>query len=57
MVSGDDFSKIKVFRYPAHKEGAAFSRYSGHAAAITNLRFTHDDSRLLSVGGVEKSII
>jgi len=56
-VTGDDFSKIKVFRYPLHKKTAAFNRYNGHASEISNLRFNYNDTVLLSIGGSEKSII
>lgn len=32
IVTGDDFSKIKLFRYPCAKIGQSFVKFSAHAA-------------------------
>lgn len=32
IVSADDFSKIKVFKYPSSKPHSSFVKYSGHSA-------------------------
>ncbi len=31
IATGDDFGKIKLFRYPAVSENAGFNAYGGHS--------------------------
>ena len=56
MVTGDDFGKLKLFKFPSCKNKAAYNKYGGHAADVTNVRFTHSDKYVISTGGGEKSI-
>lgn len=32
MVTGDDFSKVKIFKFPVARPNSSFIKYSGHAA-------------------------
>ncbi|EAR94225.2 HELP domain protein (macronuclear) [Tetrahymena thermophila SB210] len=59
LVTGDDFSKIKAFRYPCSSQNQSFNRYSGHASHVTKVRFVNSgsDEFVISIGGAEKSII
>lgn len=57
IVSGDDFSKLKLFKFPCVKPNASFCKYSGHSSFVTNVRFSMDDEYIISTGGMEKSII
>jgi WD40 repeat protein len=57
LVTGDDFAKIKLFRYPCARPNSAFVKYSGHSAQVTNVRFSYDCEYVISTGGHEKSII
>ena len=45
-----------MFKYPVATPKAAFKKFSGHSAHVTSVRFTHDDSYVISTGGGEKSI-
>ncbi|XP_053575930.1 echinoderm microtubule-associated protein-like 3 isoform X2 [Bombina bombina] len=57
MVSvADDFCKVHLFRYPCNRPKAPSHVYSGHGSHVTNVRFTHDDSHLISLGGKDASI-
>ena len=56
IATADNFSKVKLFRYPVVKEKASFTKYSGHASHVTSVRFTPGDEYLISIGGLEKSI-
>lgn len=57
LATGDDFGKIKLFRYPCTQENAGFNSFGGHSDQITNVRFNSSNSHLISTGGAEKSIM
>ncbi|XP_035687635.1 echinoderm microtubule-associated protein-like 6 isoform X3 [Branchiostoma floridae] len=56
VVTGDDFGLVKMMRFPCLKKGAKFRKYTGHSAHVTNVRFSHDNSRVVTVGGGDHSI-
>uniref|UniRef100_A0A3P8RL66 EMAP like 5 n=1 Tax=Amphiprion percula TaxID=161767 RepID=A0A3P8RL66_AMPPE len=51
LATGDDLGYVKLFRYPVKGKYAKFKRYVAHSTHVTNVRWTHDDSLLVSVGG------
>jgi microtubule-associated protein-like 6 len=55
-VTVDDFGKVKLFRYPCVTKGAAFGDYRGHSSHVTNVRFTIEDSHIISVGGADRCV-
>jgi microtubule-associated protein-like 1/2 len=57
LASGDDFSKIKLFRYPACQPKQFFNQFKGHSSHITGVKWSYDDRYLVSIGGLEKSVI
>jgi len=57
VVSGDDFGRVKLFRYPTGPDkGARHRSYGGHSAHVTNVRFTPDCATLLSTGGADHAV-
>jgi microtubule-associated protein-like 6 len=54
-VTGDDFGTVKLFSFPNFKN-SAYNKFIGHSSHVTNVRFSYDDSYLISVGGNDKSI-
>lgn len=56
VASGDDFGKVKLFRYPSPKKGARHRSYSGHSAHVTNVRFSPDGATLLTTGGADHAV-
>lgn len=40
IATADDFSKIKLFKFPCYTEKSSFGKYSGHSSHVTNVRFT-----------------
>ncbi|EGR30797.1 hypothetical protein IMG5_123400 [Ichthyophthirius multifiliis] len=67
LVTSDDFSKVKLFKYPVHplmvQEGKtsrqqeqSYIKFTGHSSHVTNVRFLKDSSYIISVGGEEKSV-
>ncbi|XP_069501290.1 echinoderm microtubule-associated protein-like 3 isoform X2 [Ambystoma mexicanum] len=56
VAVADDFCKVHLFQYPCAKPKAPSHVYSGHGSHVTNVRFTHDDRHLISMGGKDTSI-
>lgn len=57
LASGDDYSKIKLFKYPACFQKQFFNVYKGHSSHITGIKWSYNDDYMISIGGLEKSII
>ncbi|XP_039219042.1 echinoderm microtubule-associated protein-like 3 isoform X1 [Crotalus tigris] len=56
VAVADDFCKVHLFQYPCAKPKAPSHVYTGHGSHVTNVRFTHDDGHLISMGGKDTSI-
>ncbi|KAJ6657022.1 hypothetical protein lerEdw1_003023 [Lerista edwardsae] len=56
VAVADDFCKVHLFQYPCAKPKAPSHVYGGHGSHVTNVRFTHDDGHLISMGGKDASI-
>lgn len=50
LATGDDSSRIKLFRFPCSIENSKSKEYTGHSSHVTTVRWTLDD-HLISVGG------
>ncbi|XP_038631944.1 echinoderm microtubule-associated protein-like 5 isoform X6 [Scyliorhinus canicula] len=57
LVTGDDFGFVKLFRYPVKGKYGKFKRYVAHSTHVTNVRWTHDDSLLITVGGADTTMM
>ena len=57
LVTGDDFKRVKLFKYPATKEGAKFKEFKGHSEHVSNVKFSNDDNFVYSTGGLDKAIL
>ncbi|GMF20140.1 unnamed protein product [Phytophthora lilii] len=56
LATGDDFGKVKIFQYPCALEKASFLELQGHASHVTNVRWSSDDSYIISVGGNDRCV-
>ncbi|CAH1245789.1 EML6 [Branchiostoma lanceolatum] len=56
MVTGDDQGLVKLFRFPCIRKGAKFRKYGGHADHVTNVRFSCEGSRVVSIGGADSTV-
>ena len=55
-VTTQSHLQVKLYRYPCVSQGSKCKRYAGHSSKILNVRFTFDDSFLVSVGGTDYSV-
>lgn len=54
IATVDDFSQVKLFKFPCVNKGASFNVYKGHSSHVTNLAFLN--GYLISTGGNDKAI-
>ncbi|XP_018322367.1 echinoderm microtubule-associated protein-like 2 isoform X3 [Agrilus planipennis] len=57
MVTGDDFGKIKLYTYPVTQPKSLNNPHGGHSSHVTNVSFLHDNSRFVSTGGKDTSVM
>ncbi|OQV21716.1 Echinoderm microtubule-associated protein-like 1 [Hypsibius exemplaris] len=57
LAVGDDGGKVKLFSYPAMSLKSLCHSYNGHSNHVSTVRFMHDDSRLISAGGRDASVL
>eukprot|EP00163_Fabomonas_tropica_P029151 TRINITY_DN615_c0_g1_i1.p1 TRINITY_DN615_c0_g1~~TRINITY_DN615_c0_g1_i1.p1 ORF type:complete len:1806 (-),score=610.31 TRINITY_DN615_c0_g1_i1:143-5560(-) len=51
FATADDFGYVKLFTWPVVTKYAKARKYLGHSAHVTNIRFSCDDSYVVSTGG------
>ncbi|XP_026332570.1 echinoderm microtubule-associated protein-like 2 isoform X4 [Hyposmocoma kahamanoa] len=56
-ATGDDFGKVKLYAYPVTQPKSLSHQYGGHSSHVTCVRFLPDDSRLVSTGGLDTSVM
>jgi microtubule-associated protein-like 6 len=56
LATADDFSLVKLFKYPCVIEKAKYKSFTGHSSHVCKLRFSMNDKFLISVGGNDKSV-
>jgi len=56
LATGDDFSLVKLFKYPCTVEKAKYREFTGHSSHVCKIRFSKFDKFLISVGGNDKCV-
>lgn len=57
LATGDDFGKVNLFAFPCVVPKAKCISYPGHSSHVTKVKFSYDDSFLVSTGGGDKCVI
>ncbi|KAK9816488.1 hypothetical protein WJX72_000919 [[Myrmecia] bisecta] len=57
LATADDFGMVKLFHYPCVVQHAPCHPYRGHSSHVTNVRWTADEKRLVSTGGIDRTIM
>lgn len=56
LATADDFSMVKIYRYPCTDKGAQVIIGRGHSSHVTKVRFSVDNSYLISTGGDDQCV-
>lgn len=56
LVTCDDFSQVKLMKFPCISKDCETKDYDGHSSHVMNVRFSFDDKYVCSVGGMDQSI-
>lgn len=56
LVAGDDFGQVRLYKYPCTAKDAPYKGHPGHSSHVPNVRFTHDDEYVVSVGGADCAV-
>jgi WD40 repeat protein len=57
IVIGDDYGQLKLLQYPSPTTNAAGAcAYPGHSSHVTNARWLHDDSLVVTTGGHDTGV-
>jgi len=56
LAAGDDFGKVRLFKYPSLGPNAPMKEYPGHSSFVTNVRFSKDGTKLFSCGGNDTGV-
>ena len=57
LATGDDFGKVNLFAFPCVVPKAVSIGYIGHSSHVTKVKFSYDDTFLVSTGGNDKCVI
>jgi microtubule-associated protein-like 6 len=57
LALGDDFSKVRVFRYPSLLKGSGSVEGRGHSSHVTGVEWMSQDAFIVSTGGEDNCVI
>jgi len=56
VASADDFSKVRILKYPSITVNSEAVVGSGHSSHVTNTKFSSKDEYLYSTGGEDNCV-
>lgn len=57
LATGDDYGLVNIFRYPVPENTHKSHSYRGHSEHVTRVEFAQGGDYLLSVGGMDQTVI
>ena len=57
IAAGDEFGNVMTFTNPENVWNNVGSNYTGHASLISKIEFTIDDSKLITAGSSDETIL
>ncbi|KAF1333559.1 Microtubule-associated protein, partial [Globisporangium splendens] len=57
LATSDDFGLVKLYRFPCVAKNASSTENCGHSSHVTNVRWSVDDTHVISVGGNHRCIM
>ena len=57
LCTADDFSNIRIYRYPCLKKDSDSSTGYGHSSHVTSCRFEKEDKYVISTGGEDQTVM
>lgn len=57
LAAGNDHGKVAVYNYPCLIKNSKYIQGKGHSSHVTNVRWTKDDSHIISVGGEDQCVM
>lgn len=57
LAVGYDDQSIRLFSYPAYIKNQVHKQYFGHSSHVTKIKFIEGDHRMVSVGGLDRTVI
>ena len=57
LAKGDDEGNIRLVHFPCTNQEAGTVAAEGHATHVAKVRFNADDSRLITCGGFNRSVL
>ena len=56
IAIANDYGKIQLYKSPC-LENVIMDAYRGHSVHVTNVKFTSDGKKMLSIGGLDRCIM
>lgn len=56
IAVGDDYSKIRIMRYPSRNKGSEWVEGVGHSGVLTGVKWSFTDEWLYSIGGDDNCV-
>jgi WD40 repeat protein len=57
LVTGDDYGRLKIFKFPSFTKNANHFNIHGHASYISNVCFNTSGNKLFSLGQIDNTIM
>ncbi|KAK9876491.1 hypothetical protein WA026_013867 [Henosepilachna vigintioctopunctata] len=57
LATGDDLGRVKLYNYPACQPKSICHTYGYHSSLVTSVKFLHEDTRIVSIGGKDTAVM